>query len=354
MTTTEIGILVAAYPAGVLVAALPSIALVNARGVRTTTIAGLGTLVAATLGFAWSRSPLLLDAARLVQGVGGAVAWAGALAWLTSQADPARRGSAIGGAVSAALIGMVLGPAIGAAASRFGRGAIFSLMAVVMVALALSTPASPEEPVARRDWMRAVMQLFRSTSANLGNGLLLVIGIVNGTVASLVPLLVTHRQGTAVTIAVILMATYLISSVLNASIGRLSDRFGRLLPTVAGLALSSVIIPFLPQIGSLALLAIATIVASSLVSGLWTPTAAMVTDGADPGPSGQSVAVATMNAAWAAGITAGAIIVSRLADAFGFNLPFVLVGGVCFLAALASLVTLRIASAGKEKAWTLV
>jgi len=350
MTTTEIGVLVAAYPAGLLVAALPSIALVNAKGVRTTTAVGLGTLVVATFGFAWGGSPVLLDAARFVQGLGGAVMWTGALAWLTSEAEPGRRGTAIGGAVSAALIGMVIGPAIGAAAFRFGRGPIFSLMALVMVALALSRPAARDASAARRDWFLHVRQLFRSRIANLGNALLLVVGVVNGTIASLVPLLVTRRQGGSATIAIMFAATYLVSAAINASAGRLSDRFGRITPTLVGLGLSGLIIPFLPQIGPLALLAIATVVASSLVSGLWTPTAAMVSDGADPGPAGQSVAVATMNAAWAAGISGGAIAVSRLADAYGFNLPFIVVGCACFAAAVASFLSYRVASSGREKA----
>ena len=91
MTTTEVGVLVAAYPAGVMVAAIPAIALVNRRGVRATTTIGLGLLTLATFAFAWSSTPLVLDTARLVQGIGGAVAWAGALSWLITQASPNRR-----------------------------------------------------------------------------------------------------------------------------------------------------------------------------------------------------------------------------------------------------------------------
>lgn len=354
MTTTEVGILVAAYPAGVLIAAVPSMVLVNRRGVRTTTIAGLGALVVATLGFAWSATPLLLDAARLVQGVGGAVAWAGALAWLTSEAPADRRGSAIGGAVGAALIGMVMGPVIGALASHYGRGVVFSLMAVVMAALAYLCPRAMGGSLARRDWIAALNQMFRSTSANLGNGLLVVVGVVNGTVASLVPLLVTRRHGTALTIAVILATIYLVSSFLNVASGRVSDRIGRVVPTIAGLSLAAVLIPFLPQIGSLLALAVATVVASAAVSSLWTPTASMVSDGVDTGQAAQAVAVATLNAAWAAGISAGAIAVSRLADITGFTPPFVGVGALCAAAAAVTLLTYRLGAMRKEKVWNLV
>ena len=138
LTTTEVGILVAAYPAGVLLAAIPSMALVDRRGVRMATVVGIGVLIASTLGFGWGKSPLLLDASRFVQGVGGAVAWAGALAWLTSTTSSARRGSVIGGAVGAALVGMVIGPLIGALASQVGRGPVFSALAIVLVVLLLA------------------------------------------------------------------------------------------------------------------------------------------------------------------------------------------------------------------------
>jgi MFS family permease len=99
LTTTQVGLLVAAYPAGVLVGAVPSIAMVDRFGVRSTTFAGFGLLIAATLSFGWGTGGTVLDAARLVQGFGGAVAWSGVLAWLTSTTSVRRRGSVIGGAV---------------------------------------------------------------------------------------------------------------------------------------------------------------------------------------------------------------------------------------------------------------
>lgn len=339
MSTTQVGILVAAYPAGVLVAALPSMALVDRRGVRLTAIAGLGLLVAATIGFAWSTTPLLLDAARFVQGIGGAVAWAGALAWLTSAAPTKKRASVIGGALGTALVGMMLGPAVGALASQVGRGTVFSAMAVVIAAMALAGPAAPIVTAAHRNSFLALAGLLRNRDAAVGNALMAVIGVINGTIASLIPLLVTRRQGSPATIAIIMASSYLIAALLSVFIGTLSDRFGRLIPAIAGFAIGAVLLPVLPAIGSLLLLALAAVVAAAAVSGLWTPTAAMVTDGAVPGPAGHAVAVATLNAAWAAGGAAGAIVVARLADSAGFEPPFILVGALCGAAVLVAGVT---------------
>ena len=334
LTTTEVGILVAAYPAGVLLAAIPAMALVDRRGVKMATVLGIGVLIASTLGFAWGTSPLVLDAARFVQGVGGAVAWAGALAWLTSSSPAGRRGSVIGGAVGAALVGMVVGPAIGALASNVGRGPVFTALALVLGLLALAGPASAPASGRRHGSVQALLRLLRSRRAALGNTLLFVIGIVGGTVWSLMPLLVAHRRGGAAVIAGILALGYLLAAFLNVFLGRVSDRFGRLLPSLVGMAIAAALLPLLPLFDSLIPLAIVTVLAQSTVSALWTPTAAMVSDGADSGATGQAVGVATMNAAWAAGGAGGPVLAAWLADLVGFSWPFALAGGLCAASAL--------------------
>ena len=352
LTTTEVGILVAAYPAGVLLAAVPSMALVDRRGVRLTTVVGIGVLIASTLGFGWGTSPVLLDASRFVQGIGGAVAWAGALAWLTSTTPSARRGSVIGGAVGAALVGMVIGPYIGALASQVGRGPVFSALAIVLVVLLLAGPSSAPAASPRRGSVQALIRLLRSRRAAIGNGLLLVIGIVGGTLWSLLPLLVVHRLGDARVIAAILAVSYLLAALFNVFLGRASDRFGRLLPTLIGLAIAAVLLPVIPFLGPLYALFIVSVAAQSMISALWTPTAAMVSDGAEGTAAGQAVGVATMNAAWAAGGASGPVLAAWLADAAGFPLPFALAGGLCAASAVVVLVAYRRSAEPKSVART--
>jgi DHA1 family multidrug resistance protein-like MFS transporter len=352
LTTPEVGILVAAYPAGVLLAAIPSMALVDRRGVRMATVVGIAILIASTLGFGWGTSPLLLDASRFVQGVGGAIAWAGALAWLTSTTPSTRRGSVIGGAVGAALIGMVVGPSIGALATQVGRGPVFSALAVVLALLLLAGPNSAPAPTPRRGSVQALVKLLRSRRAALGNGLLLVIGIVGGTMWSLVPLLVAHRRGGAGVIAAILAMSYLLAAVMNVFLGRISDRFGRLLPTLIGLAIASAMLPLIPFLGPLSALFTVSVATTSTVAALWTPTAAMVTDGAEGSAAGQAVGVATMNAAWAAGGATGPVLAAWLADAAGFPLPFALAGALCAASAVVVLIAYRRRDEPKSTAGT--
>src|SRR5579862_16225 len=76
------GVLSASYAAGCGAAAIPAGLVATAIGPRKVTIAGLVLVGTACGGFAVGHSALALDAARVVQGVGGAALWAGGFAWL--------------------------------------------------------------------------------------------------------------------------------------------------------------------------------------------------------------------------------------------------------------------------------
>jgi predicted MFS family arabinose efflux permease len=218
---------------------------------------------------------------------------------------------------------------------------VFSLIAVVMALLALVAPRGPATSRLDQGSFGALFALLRNRNAVLGIALLGVIGVVNGTMATLVPLLVTLHRGASATIAAIFVTSYLLAAGWNVLLGRLADRVGRLIPVIGGFIVAAAVLPVLPAMGALVPLAVAAVIAGSAASGLWSPTAAIVADGAVPGPSGQAVAVATMNAAWAAGGAIGAVGLARIADAGGLGLPFVLVGGLCALAAMASVLTHR-------------
>jgi len=240
---------------------------------------------------------------------------------------------------------------MGAVAAQAGRGLVFSGLAVLLAGLALAGPATSPASSRSRGSARALLRLLRNRRAAVGNGVLAVVGIVGGTSWSLVPLLVARLHGSASTIAWILAVSYLIAALLTVLVGRISDRLGRLAPTLVGLVVAAALMPVLPLFTSLVPLVIASIVASAVLSTLWTPTAAMITDAADPGASGHAVGVAAMNASWAAGGAAGALLMARLADTAGFVLPFALAGGLCFASAVvAPIVYRRVAAVGARDA----
>ena len=82
-------------------------------------------MAVASIGFGFAGSAAELGIARLAQGFGSALSWAGALAWLVAGTPRERRGEMLGTAIGAAIFGALLGPALGALAEAIGTRPAF-------------------------------------------------------------------------------------------------------------------------------------------------------------------------------------------------------------------------------------
>jgi len=143
------GLLSATYAAGVLAASLPSGLAAARYGPRRAALAGVSLTAGASVAFAFADSAWMLGGARLLQGVGSALSWAGALAWLVAAAPRERRGELIGATMGAAVFGALLGPVIGAIATVAGVRWTFlgvGLLGVALAARVALTPGVPAQP----------------------------------------------------------------------------------------------------------------------------------------------------------------------------------------------------------------
>ena len=213
--------LAAAYPAGTFVGALPGGWLTARIGVRPTVVLGLSTLILSSLAFAFANSIVVLDVARFVQGLGGAASWAGAVGWLVGAAPRERRGELIGSAMAAAIVGALGGPVLGAAAVAVGPEVVFSgvaLAGVGLLAWALRTPARPPRSAADD---RTVLAALREPRIATGMWLVILVGLMFGTLDVLAPLRLDELGASAAAIG----ATFLVAAALEAGespyIGRL-------------------------------------------------------------------------------------------------------------------------------------
>src|ERR671937_567121 len=106
------GVLAGSYAAGTLIGALPGGWIAGRVGVKPSVLLGVTLMSVSSLAFGFAHHIVLLDAARFVQGIGGACSWAGAMAWLIEDAPSERRGELIGTALGAAIGGALLGPVV--------------------------------------------------------------------------------------------------------------------------------------------------------------------------------------------------------------------------------------------------
>ncbi len=157
-------------------------------GVRPTVFAGLALMVLASIVFAFASSIVVLDAARFVQGVGGAASWAGAMAWLAAAAPKDKRGQMIGSAMGAAIAGALLGPVIGVTADLAGFELVFCTIAAIGVGLMVWTLRTPAAKPLGDGSLRGLVNALGNGRVRTGLLLVTVPGLLFGTLSVLGPL----------------------------------------------------------------------------------------------------------------------------------------------------------------------
>jgi MFS family permease len=325
------GVMTAAYPIGTLVGALPGGVLAARVGPKRTVYAGLALLAASTLAFGFLQDAASLDAARFVEGVGGACSWAGGLAWIVAEAAPERRGGLIGGALGAAIAGALLGPVLGTIASAIGRGPTFSAVVVLAVVLMIEAGRLPSTHTASGQGLRHVWTALGNRVVVIGMWLVALPAVASGLLNVLGPLRLHAFGAVAAAIGVTYLVAAAIEALLSPVIGRLSDRRGRMLPLRYGLgAATGALACFaLPQ--SAWLLAVVIVVIASTLGAFWAPAMAMLSDAAEASGLDQALAAALMNLAWAGGQILGSGVGGAVAKAAGDAVPTLATAGLCAL-----------------------
>ena len=329
LTKTAAGVLTAAYPAGTFVGALPGGWLAARWGVKPTLLLGLSLLGITSLVFAFANTIELLDAARFVQGVGGACMWAAGMAWLVSAAPPERRGELIGSALGAAIVGVLFGPVLGGAATVVSQEVVFSGVSVVATALAVwawTTPGVPPEP---SPGLPAMLRALGRPDVLAGFWLFSLPAVFAGALEVLVPLHLDDLGASGAAVGAIFLVAAAFEAVISPLAGRLSDRHGRLAPIRVGLACAAVMAVLLPLPGVVLLLAAALVLVVAALGTFWAPAMALLSDASETAGLDQALAFSIANLAWALGHVLGGGGGGALADATSDALVYGLLGATC-------------------------
>jgi MFS family permease len=325
------GALVASYAAGAFLGAVPS-GLVAARiGAKATALSGLLLLGLASVGFALAQDVAAVFAARLAQGVGCSLAWTGGFAWLMVQAPKERRGEVIGVALTAAIAGALLGPAVGALAGAAGTIPVFvglAVPALLLAAWGVGIPAGPSEELPS---LQAFARAFSHRRLLGSASLISLAGFLLGVVSVLAPLHLSRLGWGATGIGAVFLLSAAVNMVVNPALGKWSDR-RRLAPVRFALVLSTV--------GSLALalstgrwLYAAIVVAADVVYGLvWTPSTVLLSDAAAERGIGFVVGFAMMNLAWSPGQLIGSVFGGVIGQTTSDAVAYVVAAALCVVA----------------------
>lgn len=333
LSKLQAGLLVGAYGAGAMIGGIPAGLLAARIGPKRTVVLGLIVLALASVAFAFGGSPTALGLTRFAQGLASAVTWSGALAWLTLSTPRARRGQILGTAFGFAVLGFIVGPAVGAVAELTSVEGVFAGIAVVLGLVAL---AAASFPAGRLDVQRpqALRRALRDTGFLAAVWLTLVPALFFGLLDVLVPLSLDDSGWGTVAIAATFVGAGLVEVALAPLIGGISDRRGRLYPIRIGLALVAAVAVGLATLPPAPVIVILVAGASLAASGIYAPGIALVSDKAETNEMPQTLAFGVMNTAWAIGAMTGPAAGGALAEAVGDPAPYVICAVIALLTLL--------------------
>jgi MFS family permease len=331
LSKAQAGLLSASYAAGTLLASMPAGFLASRIGPRRCVIAGLLLLGGSSLVFGLVDSIDLLDAARFTQGIAGALIWSGALTWLITSAPEESRGRVIGTALGTAVAGALLGPALGAVAASVGTGPVFGSVLIIASALAFAASRLPEVGVPESQSSREVVSTLLSRPILDGAIFVAVPSVMFGAIEVLVPLRIDALGGGHGVIAAGFIGGAALEAVLAPLAGRLSDRIGRRMPYVVGMAICAVAMVAVAAAQSLGGV-LAALIMTSLGAGLcFAPALTLLSDIADSSRLHQGFAAGLSNMAWAAGQVIGGIGGGVVATLTGNALPSIAIAALLLI-----------------------
>jgi MFS family permease len=323
------GILTAIYAAGAVAGAIPGGALAARLGVKSAVLLGLIVMIIASVAFGFADSVWTLNATRFGQGVGSALAWTGALAWLVAAAPRERRGELIGVAMGSAVAGALLGPVLGWTATEVGTGPAFTAVAVLDLALlawAWTTPASRPQAPQR---LREVRGALREPAILEGFWFVTLAALLLGVISVLGPLRLDKLGWSAFAISAAFFVSAGVDAVLAPLQGRWSDRRGPAAPLRVGLVGSIAFSLALILVDARWAFIVLVVLAGIAYGFFWVPGTAILSDAAERAGLDLAFGAMLLNLAWAPGDFVGAAAGGALADAVGDASVYLVVIGLC-------------------------
>jgi len=344
LTKSAVGVLSGSFGAGVLLGSAPGAYAAARLGAKPVALLGLALLASTSLLFGFSGEAWQLVSLRLIGGFGSAFSWVAAFTWLTAPAPEERRGQMIGTLLSAAVVGALIGPALGGAAATFGPAPTFAFVALAGAGVLLwaALIPGPDAPHKEGPFAGFLGALLRPRSVA---GLLFIAfsPLIFSVFTVLAPLELSAAGWGAAAISIVFLVAAGVETFVHPYLGRWFDRAGFRPPVLAGILLSLAILlafPVASAAGVAVLVALLVVLGAGAFYSPIVPSTAMFSRAAEKAGMDGALAFGATNFAWAFGYSVGAPITGYLADLGGNTLSCLVLAGVC-LAALVALTRIK-------------
>ncbi len=341
LSKSAVGFLSGAFGAGVLAGSVPGGYLAFRAGVKPTALGGLAIFSATSLAFGFAGGPYALILARFGEGFGSALSWVAAFTWLAYRAPEERRGEFVGTMLSAAVVGALLGPALGSAAVAAGVPLAFTAMAAagagILVWAALEPAPQPETGHTFSEMFRGLFRIRFAGSL----WLITISPLIFSSLTVLIPLDLSGFGWSAAAVGAVFLIASAAEAAAHPLLGRWSDRSGYRGPVYTGLLGSILILLALPWAGSPWLISPLVVLAAAAFNASLTPGTALFSKDAAKVGVDQALVFGAVNFTWALGSAAGSPLAGFLADLQSDALTYLFLALVC-LATLALLLRFKI------------
>ena len=326
LTDLSAGVVNSAYALGLVVFAIPGGRVAARVDERIAVGVGLAIIGVATAWFSIAGVPWQLGAARFVAGAASALVWAGGMAWVSSTGPRSTQATRLAMVISSAIIGSLVGPALGTLSTVVGRLPVF--LAIAVVAWVLIVPIwrlgeTHSTVVTSEKGLRRLLG-----SARVALGVTFFIGVFFAVFCVLVPLEAVSLGASATVVGFAFIVGSLGQALLSPLIGRLTDSRGAIRVMSAALGASAIVTLGLVvapgALGPVVVLAVLFPVGGAV----YTPTSVAVDHAAHRLALAPAIAFSAWNLLWALGVAIGSVAGPAVAGFTGNSAVYIVLAVV--------------------------
>jgi len=322
--------------------------LIDRVGYKVPLVAGLIADAVSMFFYSLCRLPIHLALVRVIHGASGGLIGPATMSITADYSDKTKKGRAMGvygmSLATATLVGYGLS---GVIVSQLGYQALFMFGAIMLVAgamLSLLLPRASKRgngaaKVSISESFRKAKGLFTRRGLTVAYCSIFAQYFAFGGVVTLLPLYVNSLGMEAFHVGMLLATFAIMFIIVQFPSGALSDRVGRLIPTAAGLSLSTVCLIMLPSAVTFPMLAVVMALYGTAYGILFPSISALVADHTLPEERG--MATGMFHALLTAGVATGAPIIGWVGEITGMELGLALSASVLVLALVVALIVTK-------------